>query len=154
MPGLRRGFGRLVIAYLAGVGALGSVLRGWGGGRLCGWRVFDLWLHVIDFTTGQVGDLPHGLLLRNQSQIGLPLFAETLQFVQSAVEAALHAGFLAAEHVQRLGAEVGYESKMASVIQVADFSALDGVFHLEGIEATFDMVEAAEAPGGHRQVDY
>src|SRR5260370_37674100 len=74
---------------------------GWAGGWL--WRGGDgrLRLYVIGFTTGQVGTLPHWGFLGNQSQIGLPLFAETLQFVQGTVEGALQSVFLAVDHDQR-----------------------------------------------------
>jgi hypothetical protein len=59
-------------------------------------------LYVVGFTTGQVIDLPHMVFwgcLRKRSQIGFPLFAETLEFVEGAVEAALQTGFLAVERV-------------------------------------------------------
>ena len=107
-------------------------------------------MYVVGFTTGQVGDLPHWGFLRNQSQIGLLLFAETLQFVQGTVEAALQTAFLAVEHVQRLVAAVGYQTQAFGVVQFEACSTDCMFFHLERVKTSFHMVEAAEAPGGHR----
>jgi hypothetical protein len=76
--------------HIGGVrGRMDGGFRGIGGigGRIwCGdvgrWR-----LYVVGFTNGQIIDLPYGFYrscLRKRSQIGLPLFVETLEFVERA----------------------------------------------------------------------
>ena len=101
--------------------------------------------------SGTVGDLPHGLCwgwLANQSQIGLPLFAETLEFVEGTVKSALQTGFLAVEQAQRAFAPSGCVAHATSVIKIEIL--LDGRegFQLGGVEAGFLMVEASESPIG------
>jgi len=125
---------------------LGPRADAWAGRWVGGWR----W-YVIGFTTGQVGDLPHRLFrgcLANQSQIGFPLFAETLEFVESAVEGALQAGFLAVEQDQRLFTPRDGVTHTTRVIQIEIL--LDGRedFQFGGVEAGFLVVEAAESPIG------
>jgi hypothetical protein len=48
-----------------------------------------------------------GLCLRNQSQIGFPLFAEALEFVEGAVKSAFQTGFLAVEQANKGHASTG-----------------------------------------------
>ena len=106
-----------------------------------------MWLHVVDFTTGQVGNLPHGLRA-NQSQIGFALFAETLELVEGAVKSALQTAFLAVEQAQCAFAPSGGVAHATGVIQIEIL--LDGRenFQLGGVEAGFLMIEASESPIG------
>ncbi len=90
-----------------------------------------------------------GGCLSKQSQIGLSLFAETLQFVERSVKSTLQAAFLAVEHGQRLGAQGCQVTHPLVVIQLEFFSIVGGVFHFEGVEAGFHMVESAKTPGCH-----
>src|ERR1700692_4746200 len=87
----------------------------WAGRWVMCWRRY-----VVGFTTGQVGDLPHILhfgCLANRSQIGFPLFAEALELVEGAVEAALQTAFLAVEQAQRLFAPTCGAGHLAGVIK-------------------------------------
>jgi hypothetical protein len=116
----------------------------WVGRWVGGWR-----LYVVGFATGQVGDLPHGLFwgcLANRSQIGLPLFAETLEFVEGTVKGPLQAAFLAVEQAQRGFAPSDCVPHATSIIKIAIL--LDGrqTLQLVGVEAGFLMVEASESP--------
>jgi hypothetical protein len=82
----------------------------------------------------------------NQSQIGFPLFAEALKFVQGAVESALQAAFLAVEQAQRAFAPSGCVAHTAGVVKIEIL--LDGRegFQFGGVEAGFLMVETPESP--------
>ena len=84
--------------------------------------------------------------LANQSQIGFPLFAEALEFVQGAVKSALQTGFLAVEQSQFGFAPSDCVAHAASVVKIEIL--LDGRedFQFGGVEAGFLMVEAAESP--------
>src|ERR1700694_2753496 len=87
--------------------------------------------------------------LQNRSQIGLPLFAEALQFVEGAVEAALQAAFLAVEHVQRAFAPGGCVAHAAGVIKIEILLHAHETLQLAGVETGFLMVETSKAPGRH-----
>ena len=124
----------------------------WAGRWVGGWRRY-----VIGFSTGQVIDLPHILYrgcLANRSQIGLPLFAETLEFVEGTVESSLQTAFLAVEEAQRGFAPSHCVAHATSVVQIAIF--LDGrqTLQLVRVEAGFLVVEAAESPIRQGQLDY
>src|ERR1700736_1810894 len=109
-----------------------------GGGRLrlsplaaawgCGWVGANFFICII-----------RGWL-QNRSQIGLPLFAETLQLVKSTVEAALEAAFLAAKDVQRLAAPLGCAGYAAGVAQVEVLVNVRKAFHFVGVETGFHVV--------------
>ena len=85
----------------------------------------------------------------NQSQIGFPLLAKTLQFVESAVEGALQAAFLAVEQGQRAFALGGCVAHAAGVIQIEILLHSHETLQLAGVETGFLMVETSEAPGRH-----
>jgi hypothetical protein len=84
--------------------------------------------------------------LANRSQIGLTLFAETLEFVEGAVEGALQTAFLAVEQAQGGFAPSGGVAHAAGVIQIEIL--LDGCedFQFGDVEAGFLMVEASKPP--------
>ena len=86
--------------------------------------------------------------MANRSQIGFPLFAEALEFVEGAVKGALEAGFLAVEQDQRLFAPCDCVAHATGVIKIEIL--LDGRedFQFGGVEAGFLVVEAAESPIG------
>jgi hypothetical protein len=116
-------------------------LRGWCG---VGHRLL---IHVVDFTTGQVGNLPH-VVLANRSQFCGTLFAEALEFVEGAVKSSLQTAFLAVEQAQCAFAPSGCVAHATGVIQIEIL--LDGRedFQFGGVEAGFLMVEAPESPIG------
>ena len=129
---------------------LGPRAGAWAGRWVGGWRRY-----VIGFSSGQVGDLPHGLFwgcLANRSQIGFPLFAETLEFVEGTVKSALQTAFLAVEQAQCAFAPSGCVAHTAGVSQIEIL--LDGRegFQFGGVEAGFLMIEAPETPIGPRQL--
>ena len=86
--------------------------------------------------------------LANRSQIGLALFAEALEFVESAVEGALQAAFLAVEQGQRALAPVGCVAHAAGVIQIEILLHACETLQLAGVETGFLMVESSETPIG------
>src|SRR6266700_911266 len=88
--------------------------------------------------------------LQNRSQIGLPLFAEALELVESAVEGALQAAFLAVEQGQRALAPGGCVAHAAGVIKIEILLHACETLQLAGVETGFLMVEAAESPSRHR----
>src|SRR5579859_7230057 len=80
--------------------------------------------------------------LANRTQIGFPLFAEALQFVQGAVESALETAFLAVEQSQRAFAPRGCMAHAAGVIQLEIFLHAYQTLQLAVVETGFLMVEA------------
>ena len=87
--------------------------------------------------------------LANRTQIGLPLFAEALEFVEGTVKSSFQTAFLAVEQGQGAFAPGGCVAHATGIIKIEILLHASETLQLAGVETGFLMVEAAESPGGH-----
>jgi hypothetical protein len=87
-----------------------------------------------------------------ESQFGLALFAQALEFVESAVVGTFEAGLLTADHGYGVVVGVGYSAQEAGVIEFFGEGVGGLDFHAHLVEASFHIVQAATTPNGRGQV--